>query len=77
MKEPLLSEPRGRDDGARPSWPVVAEEMVSIVMVGHRGELALSSTAIAVSLAGVSGFSLLMGMSTALETLCGQACGAN
>lgn len=35
-------------------------QVISIMMVGHLGELALSSTAIAVSLAGVTGFSLLV-----------------
>ncbi|XP_030447570.1 protein DETOXIFICATION 14-like [Syzygium oleosum] len=49
---------------------------ISVMMVGHLGELALSSTAIAVSLSCVSGFSLLLGMASALETLCGQAYGA-
>ncbi|GAB2280015.1 Protein DETOXIFICATION 12 [Dionaea muscipula] len=51
-------------------------QVISTMMVGHLGELALSSTAIAVSLAGVSGFSLLLGMASALETLSGQAYGA-
>ncbi|KAL7171071.1 hypothetical protein ACSBR2_035851 [Camellia fascicularis] len=51
-------------------------QVVSTMMVGHLGELSLSSSAIAVSLAGVSGFSLLLGMACALETLCGQAYGA-
>ncbi|XP_057478920.1 protein DETOXIFICATION 12-like [Actinidia eriantha] len=46
------------------------------MMVGHLGELSLSSTAIAISLSGVSGVSFLLGMSCALETLCGQAYGA-
>ncbi|XP_050273392.1 protein DETOXIFICATION 12-like isoform X11 [Quercus robur] len=50
--------------------------MVGHLMVGHLGELALSSTAIAISLCGVTGFSLLLGMASALETLCGQAYGA-
>ncbi|CAL5350263.1 unnamed protein product [Camellia sinensis] len=35
-------------------------QVVSTMMVGHVGELSLSSSAIAVSLAGVSGFSLLL-----------------
>ena len=35
-------------------------QVVSLMMVGHLGELALSSTAIATSLSGVSGFSLLV-----------------
>ncbi|XP_039171109.1 protein DETOXIFICATION 12 isoform X1 [Eucalyptus grandis] len=51
-------------------------QVISVMMVGHLGELSLSSTSIAVSLAGVSGFSLLLGMASALETLCGQAYGA-
>ncbi|KAI3730622.1 hypothetical protein L1987_61794 [Smallanthus sonchifolius] len=51
-------------------------QVTSIMMVGHLGELALSSTSIANSLSGVTGFSLIMGMSSALETLCGQAYGA-
>ncbi|XP_075634181.1 protein DETOXIFICATION 14-like isoform X2 [Castanea sativa] len=50
--------------------------IISMMMVGHLGELALSSTAIAISLSGVTGFSLLLGMASALETLCGQAYGA-
>ncbi|GAB4840352.1 Protein DETOXIFICATION 12 [Ancistrocladus abbreviatus] len=50
--------------------------VISTMMVGHLGELALSSSAIAISLSGVTGFSLLIGMSSALETLCGQAYGA-
>lgn len=51
-------------------------QIVCIMMVGHLSELYLSSTAIAASLSSVSGFCLLLGMSTALETLCGQAYGA-
>ncbi|CAA0843112.1 MATE efflux family protein [Striga hermonthica] len=49
---------------------------VSMMMLGHLGELALSSASIATSLANVTGFSLLSGMASALETLCGQAYGA-
>ncbi|GAV75539.1 MatE domain-containing protein [Cephalotus follicularis] len=51
-------------------------QVISMMMVGHLGELALSSSAIAVSLSGVTGFSFLLGMSSGLETLCGQAYGA-
>ncbi|XP_040375134.1 protein DETOXIFICATION 12 isoform X3 [Rosa chinensis] len=50
--------------------------VVSMMMVGHLGELALSSTSIAISLSGVTGFSLFIGMASALETICGQAYGA-
>ncbi|KAL4278076.1 hypothetical protein GQ457_03G007170 [Hibiscus cannabinus] len=51
-------------------------QVISTMMVGHLGELALSSSAIAISLSGVTGFSFLMGLACALETLCGQAYGA-
>ncbi|KAK7255591.1 hypothetical protein RIF29_29004 [Crotalaria pallida] len=52
-------------------------QIVSTMMIGHLGdELYLSSTALAISLAGVTGFSFLMGMASGLETICGQAFGA-
>ncbi|XP_038697385.1 protein DETOXIFICATION 14-like isoform X2 [Tripterygium wilfordii] len=51
-------------------------QVVSVVMVGHLGQLVLSSVAIATSLTNVTGFSLLSGMAGGLETLCGQAYGA-
>lgn len=54
-----------------------AVQVSSNMMVGHLpGVLPLSSAAIATSLANVTGFSLLLGMASALETLCGQAYGA-
>lgn len=49
---------------------------VPMMMVGHLGELALASTAIGTSIANVTGYSVLLGMTGALETLCGQAYGA-
>ncbi|KAM0032419.1 putative multi antimicrobial extrusion protein [Helianthus debilis subsp. tardiflorus] len=48
----------------------------SISMVGHLGELELAGTAVAISFTNVTGFSILFGMASALETLCGQAYGA-
>lgn len=51
-------------------------QVVSIMIVGHLGELYLSSAALAISFAGVTGFSFLMGMASGLETTCGQAYGA-
>ncbi|WVZ07014.1 hypothetical protein V8G54_020360 [Vigna mungo] len=50
--------------------------VVSLIMVGHLNQLSLSSVAIATSLTNVSGFSVLSGMAGGLETLCGQAFGA-
>ncbi|XP_022738656.1 protein DETOXIFICATION 16-like [Durio zibethinus] len=51
-------------------------QMISVMFVGHLGELALSGASMATSFASVTGFSLLMGMATALDTLCGQSYGA-
>ncbi|BBH04142.1 MATE efflux family protein [Prunus dulcis] len=46
------------------------------MFVGHLGELSLSGASMALSFSSVTGFSLLMGMSSALDTLCGQCYGA-
>ncbi|XP_074577944.1 protein DETOXIFICATION 3-like [Curcuma longa] len=51
-------------------------QVSSTMVVGHLGELDLAAAAIAFSLANVSGFSVLVGMASGLETLCGQAYGA-
>ncbi|KAL2457541.1 MATE efflux family protein [Forsythia ovata] len=47
-----------------------------LFMLGHIDQLSLSSASIATSLSNVTGFSVLFGMASALETLCGQAYGA-
>ncbi|KAK7316488.1 hypothetical protein VNO77_35553 [Canavalia gladiata] len=52
-------------------------QVVSLMMVGHLGVLVtFSGVAIATSFAEVTGFSVLLGMAGALETLCGQTYGA-
>ncbi|KAH7658564.1 multidrug resistance protein MATE family protein [Dioscorea alata] len=51
-------------------------QVISIMFVGHLGELPLSGASMATSFAGVSAFGLLMGMGSALDTLCGQSFGA-
>ncbi|XP_065874830.1 protein DETOXIFICATION 16-like [Euphorbia lathyris] len=51
-------------------------QMISVMFVGRLGELSLSSASMATSFAGVTGFSFILGMGSALETLCGQAYGA-
>ncbi|KAK8940289.1 MATE efflux family protein 5 [Platanthera guangdongensis] len=50
--------------------------LISIIMVGHLGNLVFAGAALAISFAAVTGFSMLMGLGCALETLCGQAYGA-
>ncbi|XP_028786860.1 protein DETOXIFICATION 16-like isoform X2 [Neltuma alba] len=51
-------------------------QVISVMFVGHQGELALSGASMATSFASVTGFSLLVGMASALDTLCGQSYGA-
>ncbi|XP_054810646.1 protein DETOXIFICATION 14-like isoform X2 [Prosopis cineraria] len=51
-------------------------QTIALMMVGHLGKLAQSSTGVAISLCAVTGFSVMFGMASALETLCGQAYGA-
>ncbi|KAG6557900.1 hypothetical protein Mapa_000077 [Marchantia paleacea] len=50
--------------------------MVSVMFVGHLGELELASASLATSITNVLGLYILLGMAGALETLCGQAYGA-
>ncbi|KAK1373865.1 Protein DETOXIFICATION [Heracleum sosnowskyi] len=51
-------------------------QTISVMFVGHLGEVCLSGASMATSFAGVTGFSLMLGMGSALETFCGQAYGA-
>ncbi|KAL2480961.1 MATE efflux family protein [Abeliophyllum distichum] len=51
-------------------------QTISVMFVGHVGELALSGASMATSFASVTGFSLLVGMACALDTFCGQSYGA-
>lgn len=90
VDEPLLA--AGSEENAvageakqllRLAGPLVASsilqcalQLVSVMFVGHLGELALAGASLATSLANVTGFSLLVGMASALDTLCGQAFGA-
>ncbi|KAL3689896.1 hypothetical protein R1sor_016205 [Riccia sorocarpa] len=50
--------------------------VIPLTFVGHYGELELASAALANSIASVLGLYILLGMASALETLCGQAFGA-
>ncbi|KAL8161289.1 hypothetical protein V2J09_012778 [Rumex salicifolius] len=90
MEERLLLKEGGiggiKEEVKRLGWvaaPMVAVNMCqyllqssAITMVGHLGELSLAATALAVSITAVTGFSLIVGMASGLETLCGQAYGA-
>ncbi|XP_057495770.1 protein DETOXIFICATION 16-like [Actinidia eriantha] len=51
-------------------------QVISVMFVGHLGELALSGASMATSFASVTGFSLLIGLGSTLDTFCGQSYGA-
>lgn len=51
-------------------------QLISVMFVGHLGRLPLSGASMATSFASVTGFSLLRGMASALDTFCGQSYGA-
>ncbi|KAI4350979.1 hypothetical protein L6164_005379 [Bauhinia variegata] len=51
-------------------------QLISVMFVGHLGELPLAATSLASSFANVSGFCVLAGMACALDTFCGQSYGA-
>ncbi|KAM3268774.1 protein DETOXIFICATION 16 [Capsicum chacoense] len=53
-----------------------ALQLIAIMFVGHLGKLPLSGASMANSFTSVTGISLLMGMSSALDTFCGQSYGA-
>ncbi|CAK8534226.1 unnamed protein product [Lathyrus sativus] len=52
-------------------------QMISLMFVGHLNEeLLLAGASLAISFVNVIGFNVMMGMSSALDTFCGQAYGA-
>ncbi|GLJ18129.1 hypothetical protein SUGI_0320240 [Cryptomeria japonica] len=50
--------------------------LLALIFVGHMGEMEFAGAALATSMATSLGYILLVGMATAMETLCGQAYGA-
>ncbi|PRQ21343.1 putative multi antimicrobial extrusion protein [Rosa chinensis] len=64
-------------------WPLVSSnfllfvmQVISVMYVGHLGELSLAGASMATSFASVTGLSLILGMYSALDTFCGQSFGA-
>ncbi|KAJ1392028.1 Multi antimicrobial extrusion protein [Sesbania bispinosa] len=51
-------------------------QMISLMFVGHLDELLLAGASLATSFLNVIGFSVLIGLSGALDTFCGQSYGA-
>ncbi|KAK7391123.1 hypothetical protein VNO78_19504 [Psophocarpus tetragonolobus] len=50
--------------------------MISMLFLGHLGELALAGGSLAVGFANITGYSILSGLAVGMEPICGQAFGA-
>ncbi|KAK8470460.1 hypothetical protein PHAVU_004G152201 [Phaseolus vulgaris] len=51
-------------------------QMISLMFVGHLGELFLAAVSLSSSIVSATGFNVMMGLSSALDTFCGQSYGA-
>ncbi|KAL3498775.1 hypothetical protein ACH5RR_041507 [Cinchona calisaya] len=53
-----------------------SRSMISMLFLGHLGELSLAGGALAIGFANITGYSILSGLSMGMEPICGQAFGA-
>ncbi|GLT70674.1 hypothetical protein SLA2020_427360 [Shorea laevis] len=50
--------------------------LISMIFLGHLGELALAGGSLAIGFANITGYSILSGLAMGMESICGQAFGA-
>ncbi|GJT48933.1 DETOXIFICATION 49-like protein [Tanacetum coccineum] len=53
-----------------------SRSMISMLFLGHLGELALAGGSLAIGFANITGYSVLSGLAMGMEPICGQAFGA-
>ncbi|CAM6029655.1 unnamed protein product [Sphagnum balticum] len=53
-----------------------ARAMISMLFLGHLGELELASGSLSIGFANITGYSILAGLAMGMEPICGQAYGA-
>ncbi|KAK9698628.1 hypothetical protein RND81_08G119000 [Saponaria officinalis] len=53
-----------------------SRSMISMLFLGHIGELALAGGSLAIGFANITGYSILSGLAMGMEPICGQAFGA-
>lgn len=53
-----------------------SRSMISMLFLGRLGELSLAGGALAIGFANITGYSILSGLATGMEPICGQAFGA-
>lgn len=51
-------------------------QVISVMFVGHLGQLTLAGASLSISFASATGFTVLMGLASTLDTLYGQSFGA-
>lgn len=54
-----------------------ARSMISMLFLGHLGDIQLAAGSLALAFANITGYSVLSGLSLGMEPLCSQAFGAN
>ncbi|KAK6158116.1 hypothetical protein DH2020_005430 [Rehmannia glutinosa] len=53
-----------------------SRSMISMLFLGHLGDLTLAGGALALGFANITGYSILSGLATGMDPICGQAYGA-
>ncbi|XP_022737420.1 protein DETOXIFICATION 49-like [Durio zibethinus] len=53
-----------------------SRSLISMLFLGHLGELALAGGSLAIGFANITGYSILSGLAMGMESICGQAFGA-
>ncbi|PSS04134.1 Protein DETOXIFICATION like [Actinidia chinensis var. chinensis] len=53
-----------------------SRSIISMLFLGHLGDLPLAGGALAIGFANITGYSILSGLATGMEPICGQAFGA-
>ncbi|GMI75507.1 hypothetical protein like AT4G23030 [Hibiscus trionum] len=53
-----------------------SRSLISMLFLGHLGELALAGGSLAIGFANITGYSVLSGLAMGMESICGQAFGA-
>ncbi|PKI41421.1 hypothetical protein CRG98_038193, partial [Punica granatum] len=53
-----------------------SRSMISMLFLGHLGELPLAGGSLAIGFANITGYSILSGLTMGMEPICGQAYGA-
>ncbi|KAL3743120.1 hypothetical protein ACJRO7_018421 [Eucalyptus globulus] len=56
--------------------PIYARSAISMLFLGHLGDLALAGGSLAIGFANITGYSVLSGLAMGMEPICGQAFGA-